>query len=124
MYTSLAARICLALIFLNAGINHVTGFPGFVDTIASKGIPIPPVLLAIGSIVCLLGGAISLLLGFQTKIGAWLLIVFLVPTTLLFHPPPTDLSGFLKNLALIGGLLFAIEYGPGLMSIDGQKSRT
>lgn len=119
MYLSLAARICLALIFLNSGIKHLTGFPGFVSTIASKGLPIPAVL-AVGSIVCLLGGAVSLLLGFKTKIGALLLIVFLIPTTLFFHPPVTDLSGFLKNLALIGGLLMTISNGPGLMSLDGQ----
>jgi len=122
MYISLAARICLALIFLKAGISHVTGFEGFVSTIASQGLPLPAVLLAIGSIVCLLGGAISLLLGFQTKIGAILLIIFLIPTTLLFHPLGPDTNGFLKNLALIGGLLMLIANGPGLMSIDAKTS--
>ncbi len=122
MYVSLAARICLALIFLNSGINHLTGFSGFVSTIAGKGLPIPG-LLAVGSIVCLLGGALCLLLGYKTKIGAGLLILFLIPTTLFFHPPigeSSDLTGFLKNLALIGGLLMTIANGPGLMSVDAQ----
>ena len=47
-YLPLAARICLALIFLNAGVNHLLGFSGFVSTIASKGLPLPQVL-AIGA---------------------------------------------------------------------------
>ena len=119
-YLPLAARIFLALIFLNAGINHLIGFSGFVPTIANKGLPIPQVL-AVGAIVFLLLGSISLILGYKTKIGALLLILFLVPTTLLFHPPVSDLTGFLKNLSLVGGLMMVIAYGPGLISVDGGK---
>lgn len=120
-YVPLAGRICLALIFLNSGINHLLGFGSFVQTIAGKGLPAAP-LLAVGAIVFLLLGAISLLLGYKTKIGAILLILFLIPTTLFFHPFPNDLIGFLKNLALIGGLLMTIANGPGLISVDGRKS--
>lgn len=119
MYLSLAGRVCLALVFLNAGIKHLTGFSEFVPVIASKGLPLPG-LLAVGTIVFLLVGAASLLLGYKTKIGACLLIAFLIPTTLIFHPFTSDLSGFLKNLALIGGLLMTISNGPGLMSVDGK----
>ena len=119
-YLPLAARIFLALIFLNAGINHLIGFSGFVPTIANKGLPIPQVL-AVGAIVFLLLGSISLILGYKTKIGALLLILFLVPTSLLFHPPVSDLTGFLKNLSLVGGLMMVIAYGPGLISVDGGK---
>ena len=119
MYLALAGRICLALIFLNSGIKHLNGFRGFVETIGSKGLPIPSVL-AVGTILFLLLGSVSLLLGYRTQIGAWLLIVFLVPATLAFHPPIGDsLGDFLKNVALIGGLLMTISNGPGLMSVDG-----
>ncbi|MEO0519765.1 MAG: DoxX family protein [Cyanobacteria bacterium P01_A01_bin.116] len=120
-YVPLAARICLALIFLNAGVKHLTGFPSFVETIASKGLPGASVL-AVATVAFLLLGSLSLLLGYKTKIGALLLILFLVPTSLLFHPPATDLTGFLKNLALIGGLLMTIANGPGLISVDGGKA--
>jgi putative oxidoreductase len=123
IYLPLAARVCLALIFLNSGITHLSAFQEFVPIIASKGLPIPSVL-AIGAIACLLLGSVSLLLGFKTKIGALLLILFLIPTTLFFHPAGTDLTSFLKNLALIGGLLMVIAHGPGLMSIDSGASRT
>ena len=117
-YVPLAARICLALIFLNAGVNHLTGFQGFVNVIATKGLPGAPVL-AIATIVFLLAGALSLLLGYKTKTGSLLLILFLIPASIFFHPPTTDLTGFLKNLGLIGGLLMTIANGPGLVSIDG-----
>ncbi len=120
-YLPLAGRICLALIFLNSGINHLTGFQGLVSAISEKGLPAAPVL-AVGTVVFLLLGAISLVLGYKTKVGAVLLILFLIPTTLLFHPLPGDLTGFLKNLALIGGLLMTIANGPGLISVDGGKS--
>ncbi|MGB7250360.1 MAG: DoxX family protein [Phormidesmis sp.] len=121
-YLPLAARICLALIFLNSGVKHLLGFQSFVPTIASKGLPLPQVL-AIGAIACLLLGSVSLILGYQAKLGAVLLILFLIPTTLFFHPVATDLTSFLKNLALIGGLLMVVSYGPGLVSVDGSSSR-
>ncbi len=120
IYLPLAGRVCLALIFLNAGVNHLLGFADFVPAIASQGLPVPS-LLAVGAITFLLLGSLSLLFGFKTQIGAILLILFLIPTTLVFHPFPSDLSNFLKNLALIGGLLMTIANGPGLISLDGQK---
>lgn len=118
-YLPLAARICLALIFLNSGIKHLIGFQSFVPAIAGKGLPLPQVL-AVGAIVLLLLGSASLILGYQTKVGALLLILFLIPTTLSFHPIATDTTGFLKNLALVGGLLMMMTYGPGLISVDGR----
>lgn len=120
-YLPLAARICLALIFLNAGIKHLIGFEGFVQVIAGKGMPIPAVLAA-STIAFQLLGSVALIIGFKARIGALLLILFLIPATLSFHPPASDLNGFLKNLALIGGLLMVMAYGPGLISVDGSDS--
>ncbi len=119
-YLPLAARIFLALIFLNAGIGHLLSFQEFVPTIASKGLPFPTVLAA-GTVAFLLLGSLSLIIGYKAKIGALLIILFLIPATLFFHPIPADLSNFLKNLALIGGLMMVIAYGPGLLSVDAGK---
>ena len=122
-YIALAARICLSLIFFKAGISHLTGFSGFVELIGSKGLPLPAVLAA-GTVFFQLLGAVSLLLGFQTKIGSILLIVFLIPASLMFHNPIADSSqwnDFLKNVGLIGGLLMVIYAGSGALSIDGKK---
>lgn len=120
-YVPLAARIFLALVFLNSGIGHLMNFSEFVPTIASKGLPLPQVLAA-GTVAFLLLGSLSLILGFKARIGALLIILFLVPATLFFHPITSDLSGFLKNLALIGGLMMVIAYGPGLISLDAGKA--
>lgn len=120
-YLPLAGRICLAIVFLNSGIQHLLGFSDFVSSIAGKGLPVPG-LLAVGAIIALLLGSISLILGYKTQIGAILLIIFLIPTSFFFHPPfDGQLTNFLKNLSLIGGLLILMSSGPGLISVDGGK---
>ena len=117
-YLPLAARICLSLIFLKAGLSHAIGFPGFVNML-SQSLPLAP-LLAIGTVVFQLLGTLSLLLGYKVKIGALLLIIFLIPASLMFHNPldPQELNNFLKNVGLIGGLLFVIDAGAGAVSLD------
>lgn len=118
-YLPLAARICLSLIFLKAGISHLTGFSGFADMLGQRlflgG------LLAAGTVIFQLAGGLSLLLGYRVKIGALLLIIFLIPATLIFHNFLADgeqLNAFLKNLGLIGGLLMMIYTGSGAASLD------
>ena len=121
-YLPLAARICLSLIFLKAGISHILGYSGTVDQMAGMGLPIPDILLIFTIIFQLLGG-LSLLLGYKVKIGSILLILFLIPATLVYHNPIGDTSqinAFLKNIGLIGGLLMVIYAGAGALSIDGS----
>lgn len=118
-YIPLAARICLALIFLKAGISHAMGFSGFVSMIGET-LPLAP-LLAIGTVVFQLLGALSLILGYKINIGAIVLILFLIPATLVFHnflADPSQLNSFLKNVGLIGGLLLLIYTGSGALSLD------
>ena len=122
-YVALAARICLCLIFFKAGISHITGFGGLVETIGSQGLPLA-VVLAAGTVFFQLFGSVSLLLGYKTTIGSILLIIFLIPASLLFHNPiadPNELNDFLKNIGLIGGLLMVIYAGAGALSVDGKK---
>ncbi|NEP18091.1 MAG: DoxX family protein [Leptolyngbya sp. SIO4C1] len=122
-YLPLAARICLALIFLNAGINHALGFAGFANML-SQQLPLGP-LLAVGTIVFQLLGALSLILGYKVKVGAVLLIIFLIPASLLFHnflADPSQLNAFLKNLGLVGGLLLLVYTGAGAASVDAATS--
>ncbi|AFZ46600.1 DoxX family protein [Cyanobacterium stanieri PCC 7202] len=119
-YLPLAARICLCLIFLRAGINHILGFNSTVEMMTDQGLPIANILLLFTVVFQLLGG-ISLLLGYKVKIGSVLLILFLIPATLVFHNPiadPNEINNFLKNIGLIGGLLMVIYAGSGALSID------
>jgi putative oxidoreductase len=120
-YFPLAARVCLCLIFLKAGISHIVGYGSTVEMMTSKGLPIPDILLIFTITFQLLGG-LSLLLGYKVKIGSWLLIAFLIPATLAFHNPASDINGFLKNIGLIGGLLMVIYAGAGALSIDGSTT--
>ena len=122
-YIPLAARICLSIIFLKAGISHLLGFGGFVNQIGSQGLPLAG-LLAAATVLFQILGSISLLIGYKTKIGSILLIVFLIPASLMFHNPiadPSQINDFLKNLGLIGGLLMVIYAGAGALSVDGKK---
>lgn len=120
-YLPLAARICLSLIFFQAGINHLIGFSAFVPVVASTGLPLPG-LLAAGTVVFQLLGAIALVIGYKAKIGAILLVLFLIPASIFFHPPASDLIGFLKNLSVIGGLLMVVAYGAGPVSVESTTS--
>ena len=121
-YLPLAARICLSLIFLKAGISHIIGYSDTVSMMANKGLPIPNILLIFTIIFQLLGG-LSLLLGYKVKIGSILLILFLIPASFAFHNPATDINGFLKNIGLIGGLLMVMYAGAGALSIDGDDGK-
>jgi uncharacterized membrane protein YphA (DoxX/SURF4 family) len=121
-YIPLAARICLSLIFLYGSINHLTSFSAGQQMIAEKGLPFPALML-LGNIVFQFVGAISLLLGYKVRWGAILLILFLVPTTLVFHnllADPKQTIQFLKNLGLIGGLLMVYYAGAGPVSLDAR----
>lgn len=121
-YIPLAARICLCLIFFKAGVSHVFGFGETVEMMTNQGLPLANILLA-GTVFFQILGAVSLLLGYQVKIGSILLIIFLIPASLVFHNPiadPSQINDFLKNIGLIGGLLMLIYAGSGALSIDGQ----
>ena len=101
-------RVLMAAVFVNALPAKLTDFAGTSAYIASKGIPVGLAsVLLVGAIVALIAGTILLVFGADTTLGASLLLVFLVPTTLIFHTFPVD-GGFFMNLALIGGLLLAI----------------
>lgn len=118
-YLPLAARICLSLIFLSAAYNHIVGFSGFMGFIGTR-LPLAG-LLAAGTILLQVLGALSLILGYKTRLGAVLLIVFLIPASLIFHNFLADgaqLNPFLKNVGLIGGLLMVIYAGSGPLSLE------
>ena len=103
-------RVFLAAVFVNAAPGKITDFAGNAARIASKGIPEPLAnLLLLAAILVLIVGSVLLVFGGDTILGASLLLVFLVPTTLIFHAFPFETIPFLMNLALIGALMLAIR---------------
>lgn len=132
---TLLGRLLLVPIFLNAAYNHINGFEGAKGYMAAK-MPIPlsdpmlGVLLWI-AITLLAVGGILLLLGWQGRLGAFLLVLFLIPVTLTMHSfwnvPPEEVRmqtlNFMKNFGLVGGLLFIMAFGPGPYSVDGARAQ-
>ncbi len=121
----LVGRILLAAIFLMSGIGKIGGFAGTAGYMASKGIPIVDVLLAI-TIVIEIGAALMIIGGFKARLGATALFLWMIPVTFLFHnywAMPADQQMiqqimFMKNLGLMGGMLYIMAFGSGPMSID------
>ena len=105
------ARLLLCLVFIQAVIGKLTGFAGPAAAIAAKGLPLAPALLVAAMALMAVGSAV-VISGWKARLGVVLLLMFLVPTTLLFHGDVSD-SGqriqLLKNLAIIGGLLLVAD---------------
>ena len=119
---ALVGRILIAVLFIPAGWNKISGFAGTAGYIASKGLPLPEVGAAIAIAVELVGG-LMLLVGFKTRWAALALFVFLIPTTVFFHPfwaEPSQATSFWKNVAIMGGVLYVWAFGAGRLSLDRQ----
>jgi putative oxidoreductase len=122
-YIPLVARSFLAVIFIYAGLNKVFNFAGTSASMAKAGLPIVEVLLLF-TIAFQILGALSIILGYKTQIGAILLIIFMIPATIVFHNPladPSQFNNFFKNLSIIGGLLLILAYGTGPLSLESQS---
>ncbi len=121
----LAGRILLSLIFLISGIGKIGNFAGTAGYMATKGLPMAEVLLAI-TIVIEIGAALMIIGGFKARLGAAALFLWMIPVTFLFHnywAMPADQQMiqqimFMKNLGLMGGMLYIMAFGSGPMSID------
>ncbi len=122
-YGPLVGRIFLALIFILAGYGKINGWDGTLGYMASKGLPMPEALLAL-TILIELGGGLLLLLGFQARWAALALFLFLIPVTLIFHPfwaDPEQYNAFMKNLAIMGGMLYIMTFGSGPYSLQKER---
>ena len=125
---ALAARILLAALFVPAGISKIAGFAGTVGYIGSVGLPLP-VVGAVLAIVAEAGGGIALLLGLQTRLAALVLAVFTLAAGVFFHafwaaaPEAAQMQQimFMKNIAIVGGLLMLTAFGPGALSLDAKR---
>ena len=102
------ARVAISAIFISAIPGKISGFGRTVEYISSKGIPDPMAsILLVGAILCLTLGSGFFIFGGNQKIGSAFLLLFLIPTTLIFHVFPFHQRAVLMNLGLIGGLLIS-----------------
>lgn len=120
----LFGRICLSILFIHAGIGKFLNYDSTAQFMASKGFTFVPFFLISAALVEIIGG-LSVLLGLKTRWGATLLILFLIPTTVIFHAfwnQPDQMNKFLANLAIFGGLFYVLVNGAGRFSIDALLS--
>ena len=107
------SRVSISAIFFTAIPSKITGFEKTVEYISSKGIPNPiSSILLVGAIICLILGSGFFIFGENQKIGSAFLLLFLIPTTIIFHLSPFHQRAVLMNLGLIGGLIIAAIRDP------------
>jgi putative oxidoreductase len=117
---SLCGRILLVLIFLSSGIDKIENFEGTAKFMAQYGMPYTSFFL-FGAIVLELAGSVFVILGYYTRFGALLLLIFLIPTTIIFHTnfgDPIQIIMLMKNISMFGGCLLLLGMGPGRFSLD------
>ena len=119
-------RLLLCTIFLLAAVgNKVPHFSDVANVMESVGVPAPQFMLA-GAIVFLLAGSLSVIAGYKARIGAVLLLAFLALASYYFHPfwklegqaQQEQMVHFMKNLSMMGAMLFIVANGSGPMSLD------
>ena len=117
----LIGRLLVVLIFLKSGAGKIDNFGGTAQYMASHGIAPYTNFFLVGAIFCELAGSITLILGYYARFGAMLLLIFLIPTTLIFHSNFGDqiqMIMFMKNVSMFGGLLVLLAVGAGRFSLD------
>jgi putative oxidoreductase len=123
----LAGRLFYSAIFLMTAVGHFSG--KMVGYAAAAGVPFPSLAVPASGLVAIAGG-LSVLLGYRARIGAWLLVLFLVPVTLTMHNfwavkdpmmAQMQMAMFMKNLALLGAALLISQFGTGPWSLDARQ---
>ena len=125
----LLGRISFALIFVMSGFTHFS--KQTIGYAAAQGVPLASIAVPLAGIIALLGG-LSILLGYRAKLGAWLIVLFLVPVTLTMHKfweisdpmmAQMQMIMFMKNVSILGGALLISQFGAGPLSVDARRSR-
>jgi putative oxidoreductase len=125
-YLAPVGRIFMSLIFLQTLLAHFSS-SSFAYA-AQQGVPFPTVLVPLSGLMAIAGG-LSVAFGYHTRVGAALLIAFLIPVTLMMHqfwnvPDPMMANMqrvmFMKNVSILGGLMLLAYFGAGPVSVDSR----
>ena len=126
---SLAGRVMITTIFVLSAVgNKIPNFNAVAGYMASEGVPLSKLMLG-GAIAFLLVGSASVVTGYQARWGASLLLVFLALATYFFHDFWTfqgeareaQMIQFMKNLSMMGTMVFLIANGAGALSFDNRR---
>jgi putative oxidoreductase len=119
-------RLLFVLMFLMAGFTHLS--KQVIGFAASQGVPMASVLVPVSGLIALAGG-LSILLGYRAKLGAWLIVLFLVGVSPLHKfwgvsdpmVQQMQMAMFMKNMAMLGGALLITQFGSGPWSLDNRQ---
>jgi len=126
---AILGRVCLGSVFVFSVLaSKIPHYSEVLTKMAEVGMPLPALLLP-GAIVLLVFGSLSLILGYRARIGTLLLVMFMLPATYYFHAfwnaGPAEfmpqIIHFMKNVSLVGALLFVMAVGPGPGALDPAK---
>jgi putative oxidoreductase len=120
-------RVLYSAIFLMTIFGHFS--QGYVGYATQQGVPAAGLLVPLSGIIAI-AGALSIALGFKAKLGAWLIVIFLVPVTLAMHnfwavSDPMmrgmQMAMFMKNVSMLGAALLIAYFGAGPLSLDASS---
>ena len=127
-YLVLIGRVLYSGIFLMTILGHFS--QGYIGYAAQQGVPAAGLLVPLSGIIAIAGG-LSIALGYKAKIGAWLIVIFLVPVTFAMHnfwavsdPMMRGMQTamFMKNLSMLGSALLIAYFGSGPLSLDARHA--
>jgi putative oxidoreductase len=126
-YLVLVGRVLYSAIFLMTFGHFSQAYIGYA---AQAGVPLPGLLVPLSGVIGMAGG-LSIALGYHAKLGAWLLVLFLVPVTPMMHnfwavADPMmrgmQMAMFMKNVSMLGAALLITYFGAGPLSLDARRS--
>lgn len=122
-FVELGGRILLSALFLTSGLGKIGAYAGTAAYMSSLGVPgaFLPAVIALEVF-----GAVAIIVGWQTKVTAFLLAGFTVLSALIFHSNFADQVQaimFFKNISIAGGFLLLVASGAGALSIDALRKR-
>ena len=129
--TLLAGRFLMGIYFIIPGISKITGFEGTSAYMASHGVPFIPVLLVV-TIVLQLALGLFMIIGYRTKVTAFLLAGMVLVISLVMHNfwsmedgvnKLHETQNFFKNIGIMSGLLMVSTLGGGNFSLDAKNSK-
>jgi putative oxidoreductase len=124
-YIPFAGRLLIGLPFALSGLSKLGAIGPVTELIRAAGLPLPPLALAV-SVLVELGGGLLLVAGYRARVVAGVLALFSLATALIFHHDFADqnqMTHFLKNLMMAGGLLQIVASGAGALSIDNRRGQ-
>ncbi len=123
----LLGRLFYVAIFVMSGVTHFTAKP--VAYAAAAGVPFASLAVPASGLLALAGG-LSILLGYRARLGAWLLVLFLIPVSFAMHNfwavkdpmmAQMQMAMFMKNVSMLGGALLISQFGAGPWSLDARR---